>query len=157
MLKGSPLRSETGALSEEQQHNFAERSKDSTWITKLLFLADFCTFKAAKYLYAGKDTVFIRWRAAASKAFFHHFVRLTIKIGLQSRAAYIILFLYVVESYRQRSFFPWLYFFQSKSLFTFCSLQHHVHIRHRRDYDEQKAVRSGEASLPGLPIKHQTC
>jgi len=26
------------------------------------------------------------------------------------------------------------------SLFTLNSLQHHVHIRHRRDYDEQKAV-----------------
>jgi len=25
------------------------------------------------------------------------------------------------------------------SLFAFCSLQHHVHIPHRRDYDEQKA------------------
>jgi len=31
-------------------------------------------------------------------------------------------------------------FFRPNSLFAFYSLQHHVHIRHRRDYDEQKAV-----------------
>jgi len=35
--------------------------------------------------------------------------------------------------------FPWLRFFFTK-LFTFYSLQHHVHIRHRRHFDEQKAV-----------------
>jgi len=28
-------------------------------------------------------------------------------------------------------------FFQPNSLFTFYSLQYHVHIRHRKDYDEQ--------------------
>jgi len=31
-------------------------------------------------------------------------------------------------------------FFRPNSFFTFYCLQHHVHIRHRRDYDEQKAV-----------------
>jgi len=31
-------------------------------------------------------------------------------------------------------------FCRPNSLFTFYSLQHHVHIRHGRDYDEQKAV-----------------
>jgi len=31
-------------------------------------------------------------------------------------------------------------FFQPNSLFTFYYLQHHMLIRHRRDYDEQKAV-----------------
>ena len=31
-------------------------------------------------------------------------------------------------------------FFRKNSLFTFYSLQHHVQIRHRRDYDEQNAV-----------------
>ena len=31
-------------------------------------------------------------------------------------------------------------FCRPNSLFTFHSLQHHVHIHHRRDYDEQKAV-----------------
>ena len=32
------------------------------------------------------------------------------------------------------------YVFFQHSHFAFYSLQHHVHIRHRRDYDEQKAV-----------------
>jgi len=31
-------------------------------------------------------------------------------------------------------------FCRPNSLFAFYSLQHHVHIRHSRDYDEQKAV-----------------
>jgi len=34
---------------------------------------------------------------------------------------------------------------------TFSSLQYHVHIRHRRDYDEQRAVAAVQISLPGLP------
>jgi len=32
------------------------------------------------------------------------------------------------------------YVFFDQTLFTFYSLQHHVYIRHRRDYDGQKAV-----------------
>jgi len=31
-------------------------------------------------------------------------------------------------------------FFPLSSFYAFYSLQHHVHIRHRRDYDEEKAV-----------------
>jgi len=57
---------------------------------------------------------------------------------LQSRAAYILISLL----YRK------VYMTLSLSLATFCRpnslafhfLQHHVHIRHRRDYDKQKAV-----------------
>jgi len=50
----------------------------------------------------------------------------------------------------------------SLSLATFCRpnsfafdfLQHHVHIRHRRDYDKQKAVvlRGGARGVPGGPL-----
>jgi len=36
------------------------------------------------------------------------------------------------------------------SHFTFYSLQHHVHNRHRGYYDEQKAAAVVQASLPGL-------
>ena len=54
----------------------------------------------------------------------------------------------------------------SLSLATFCrpnsrsafsSLQNHVHIRHRRDYDGQKSAVVVWTSLPGLPIKHEAC
>jgi len=45
-------------------------------------------------------------------------------------------------------------FCRLNSSFAFDFLQHHVHIRHRRNYDEQKAVVVVEASLIlGLPIK----
>jgi len=36
-------------------------------------------------------------------------------------------------------FFSWVRF-ASSSFFTFSCLQHHVHIRHRRNYVQQKAV-----------------
>jgi len=35
---------------------------------------------------------------------------------------------------------PLATFFFDQTFFSFCSLQHHVHIRHRRDYDGQKAA-----------------
>jgi len=45
-------------------------------------------------------------------------------------------------------------FCRPNSSFALDFLQHHVHIRHSRDYDEQKGVVVVEASLiPGLPIK----
>jgi len=76
-----------------------------------------------------------------------------IKFFSSFRAAYnqgrLRFFLYLIEWYRWRPVFPWLRFFY-QTLFTFYSLQHHVHIRHRRDYDEQKAVVVVWASLPGL-------
>ena len=52
-------------------------------------------------------------------------------------AAYIFLFLSIIERYD--AVFPWLRFVD-QTPFTFCSQQHHVHIRRRRNYDEQKAV-----------------
>jgi len=42
------------------------------------------------------------------------------------------------------------YFSTKLSFHIVYSLQHHVHIRHRRVYDEQKAVVVVQASLPGL-------
>jgi len=48
---------------------------------------------------------------------FHHFVRFTIEGSLQSRVAYII-FLYLIESQRWRSAFPWLRFVWPNPLFT---------------------------------------
>jgi len=45
-------------------------------------------------------------------------------------------------------------FCRTNSSFAFDFLQHHVHIRHRMDYDKQKAVVVVEVSLIlGLPIK----
>jgi len=38
------------------------------------------------------------------------------------------------------------FFYEPNFLFTLCSLQYHVHIRHRRDNDEQMAV---------VVVKHQ--
>jgi len=45
-------------------------------------------------------------------------------------------------------------FFQTNAFFTFISLPHHMHIRHR-NYDEQKAVVVVPASLPGWVIPYQ--
>jgi len=70
----------------------------------------------------------------AYKVFFHHFVRLIIKGGLYS---FISLRYW---NYRWRSVFPWLHYFRPNSLFTFYSLQHHVHTRRRMHYVEQQAV-----------------
>jgi len=61
-------------------------------------------------------------------------VQLIIGGGLQ------LLFLYFIKRYRGHSVLSWLNFFGPNSVFTFYSLQHHVHIRNRRVYDEQKAV-----------------
>jgi len=47
-------------------------------------------------------------------------------------------------------------YFQQNFFFTSYSLQHHVHIHHRREYDEQKAVVVVQTSLPGLTIKRET-
>ena len=45
-------------------------------------------------------------------------------------------------------------FCRPNSSFAFDFLQHHVHIRHSKNYDKQKAVVMVEASLiMGLPIK----
>jgi len=46
-------------------------------------------------------------------------------------------------------------FFRPNSSFAFDSLQHHVHIRHRRDYDEEQAGVVVKASSPGQPIKQE--
>jgi len=43
------------------------------------------------------------------------------------RAAYIFYFFALIETYMWRSVFPWLRFFRPSSLFTFYSLQPHVH------------------------------
>ena len=64
--------------------------------------------------------------------FFHYFMRLIVKSGLQ------FLFFYPIKRNRWRSAFPRPRFVEH-SLFAFYSLQHHVHIRHKRDYNEQKA------------------
>jgi len=42
-------------------------------------------------------------------------------------------------------------FCRPNSSFAFDFLQHQVHIRHMRVYDDQKAVVMVQASLPGLP------
>jgi len=55
------------------------------------------------------------------------------------RAAYIW-FLYIMERCRMTLSLSWATFFWPNPLFTFYSIQHHVHIRHRRDHDEKKAV-----------------
>jgi len=47
---------------------------------------------------------------------------------------------------------PLATFFRKNALFSFYSLQHHVHIHHRGDYDKQKAVVVVQASLPALGI-----
>ena len=86
------------------------------------------------------NTVFTRLLAAPYKAFFSSFRaaydqgQLTIEDGLH-------FFLQLVKMSRWRSVFPWLRFVD-QTLFAhyLSSLQHHVHIHHRRDYDEQKAV-----------------
>jgi len=62
-----------------------------------------------------------------------------IKDGLQSRAAYIFYFFTVLQDINHAQSFLGCVFFE-QALFTFYSLQHHVHIRHRRDSDQQKAV-----------------
>ena len=67
------------------------------------------------------------------------FFFLIILCGLQSRAGYIFFISLRYQKLQITLSLPWLCFFQSNSLFTFHSLQHHGRIRHRRDYDEQKA------------------
>jgi len=65
------------------------------------------------------------------------------------------LFLYFIKRYRLRSVLSLSLatFCRPNSSFAFDFLQHHVHIRHRRYYDKQKAVVVVEASLMlGLPI-----
>jgi len=94
-------------------------------------------------------TVIIWLHAATYKDFSNHFVGLIIRGGLH-------FFLYLIEMYRWRSVFPWLRFFWPNSLFALYYLQHHVHIRHRRDYDEQKAV-VGISFITRLPTKRETC
>ena len=52
-------------------------------------------------------------------------------------------FYFFTLSYRKVQMTPNLSlatFCRPNSLFAFCSLRNHVHIRHRRDYYEQKAV-----------------
>ena len=50
----SDPRNDTGALSQEQNHNFAERFIDSKWIAKKSYLGDFYTFESAKQPHARK-------------------------------------------------------------------------------------------------------
>ena len=104
-------------------------------------------------------TVFIRLQATAYNVFF------IISCGLQSRATYswgqLTFFKNLIETSRWHSVFPWLHFIeQTFFLHYLSSFQHHVYtclLHHRRDYDEQNAVVVMWASLPGLPIKHETC
>jgi len=58
---------------------------------------------------------------------------------MQSRAAYILYFFTLSKSVHQAQSFLG-YVLLINSLFTFYSLPHHVYIRHRRGYDEQKAA-----------------
>jgi len=64
--------------------------------------------------------------------------------GLQSRAAYNrgrLTFFQLIKTSRWRPVFPWLRFvYQTLFSHYVSSPQHHAHIRHRMDYDEQKAV-----------------
>ena len=59
--------------------------------------------------------------------------------GSQSRAAYILYFCTLWKGLDDAQSFLG-YILSTKPSFAFDFLQHHVHIRHRRDYDEQKAV-----------------
>jgi len=46
------------------------------------------------------------------------------------------------------------YVLSTNLLFAFCSLQHHVHVRHRLDYDKQKAsVARGGVSKCGTRLE----
>jgi len=76
--------------------------------------------------------------------------QLTIKGGL------IFLFLCLIEDTDDALSLSLATIFD-RTLFTFYSLQHHVHIHHKKDCDEQEAVVVVKASLPGLPIKRETC
>jgi len=44
-------------------------------------------------------------------------------------------------------------FYRPSSLFAFYSFLHHVHIRHRRNYNEQMALVMVQAARSALPIK----
>ena len=86
--------------------------------------------------------------------FFHHFVRLIIKSGLQSKAAYIYL---PYRKYRWRSVFPWLRFYSTKPSF------HILPSAASRAHSSQEGLWwtegscGGEALLPGLTIKRESC
>ena len=75
--------------------------------------------------------------------------------GSQSRAAYILYFCTLWKGLDDAQSFLG-YILSTKPSFAFDFLQHHVHIRHRRDYDEQKAVvakgadRGGENKFLGF-------
>jgi len=111
--------------------------------------------------------VSIRLQAAAYSVLFHHFVRF---------GRLTIFFITLPKGLGEMTL--------SLSFATFCrpNRGHRIHImvvditvalttlfshsiffsitstlRHRRDYDEQKAVVVVQTSLPGLPIKRETC
>jgi len=71
---------------------------------------------------------------------FHHFMRLTI------RAAYIFYFFALSKGIDHAQSFLG-YILSTNSSFAFDFLQHHVHIRHKRNCDKQMAVVVVEASL----------
>ena len=79
------------------------------------------------------STVFIRLKAAAYKVF------VIISCGLKSKLAYILIFL-LYRKVQMTLSLPLAMFCRPNSSFAIDFLQHHVHIRHRRDYDKQKAV-----------------
>jgi len=78
--------------------------------------------------------------------------------GLQSRALTFFFFkLIEFEKSRCRSVFPWLLFVE-QALFShyLSSLEHHVHTPSQKRLWCTEGNCSGEASLPGLPIKRET-
>jgi len=65
--------------------------------------------------------------------FFHHFVRLKVKGGL-----HFLFFTLSKGIHEVPAFLGYISFEQTP--FAFCSLRHHVHVHHRKDYDEQNVV-----------------
>jgi len=82
--------------------------------------------------------------------FFHHFVWL---ISLHQKQ--LTLFFCLIKRYRWHSVFLWLQFLNQTFFSILLYLQHQVHIRHKRNYDERKAFAVVQASLPGLSIKRE--
>jgi len=76
-----------------------------------------------------------------------------ISCGLQLRAVY--LFFRLLNGLRDIQSFLGYVLLTKLCLHSLFSLKHHVHIRHRRDYDEQKAVVVVQASSPLTTASNQ--
>ena len=103
---------------------FLARIHCSVYIINSLLAAN-CMCSWVSYLF--------RCKSRFLKSFF------IIACGLETRAAYIFCFFTSSKGIVDAQLFIG-YILSTKLSFTFDFLQHHLHIRHKRDYDEQKAV-----------------